>query len=134
MHGLPEEPYLTCEVEVDDTVLVTYKVARTPTMSAALFDVLSNHFTALDLASLYENEAIGLMDDQRNAYYAYYRDGGTECVAKYLRIEERSVRARQASIPGARRHWKPVLLAALAASDDFCDGGFMALGEEFPLD
>jgi hypothetical protein len=134
LHGLPDEPYLSCEVTVNDAVLVTFTVTQTPTMTDELFAVLSHHFAALELGTLYRDEAVGLMDDQRNAYYAYHREQGAPGLANYLQREAVSSQSRRSYGPTVRRHWKPVLLAALAASEAFCDAGFTGLGPEFPID
>jgi hypothetical protein len=134
LHNLPDESYLTCDVTIGATVLITFSVRRTSTMDAATFDTLSSHFTALDLASLYQVEALELMNEQRNSYYSYYRHSGADGVAKYLGVEAMASKAYYASGKMVRRHWKATLLAALADSAEFCDQGFTVLGEEFLID
>lgn len=134
-HKLPDEQFLTCSVSFDETVLLCFDVVRTPEMEESTFTALHHHFRALDLASLYLNEAIGAMGEQLNNYYAYYRAGGADGVSRYLAAEARSSLAWHRSRGNlTRNHWKPVLLSTLARSVPFCEGGFELLGPELALD
>lgn len=132
---LPDEQFLVCDVRVTDTVLVNFKVVRTPQMDDVLWRTLSCHFVVLELASFYMDEAVGVMGEQLNNYYTYYHFGGAGGVAQYLALEARSTLAwHRARGPVVRNHWKPVLLSALSQNTHFCGGGFMMPGPELPVD
>jgi len=132
IHRLPAERFLVCRIEVDEAVIVSFDVEQSESMDSDIFSLLKYHFDLLDLAEFYRRDAVGLMDEQRNDYYASYRYDGAREVRKTLLRQARSAQAWHAS-NRRMNHWKPVLLGALAESDDFCDGGFVRLGPELPV-
>lgn len=125
VHHLPDEDFLAVEVEIADTVLINYTVQQTPAMSTGRFRTLQSHFKRLALDVYYKEEAVRVLDEQLNAYYAYYADDGAQGVSRYLLRE-----ADSNSACYGPTHWKPVLLRALAQDGAFCERGFEVLGPE----
>lgn len=117
------EQFLVAQVAVDDTVAVDFSVAHTPSVPASVFETLQSHFDLLDLANLYGGQSTEMLFEKLVPLYEHAADGGPEEVRRYLEREARGAAARRGP-----NHWKPVALQALAASDEFCDGGFTALG------
>lgn len=117
------ERFLIGQVRIGDTVTVDFSVARTSTMAISVFETLQSHFDLLGLADLYGGQATEMLFEKLVPLYEHAADGGSGEVRKYLEREARGAAARRGT-----NHWKPVALQALAQSDEFCEGGFSALG------
>lgn len=111
--------FLKSTLSTSPTVVPSFHVSQPAGMSTALFGVIENQFKLFGLDAAYSDAAIELLLERRRSIEEYYVDGGAPEVAKYLDRDARSA----ADHVGAN-HWKPVFLAAAAASVDFCSGGF----------
>lgn len=126
-HTIPvDERFLLAIISIEKTVDIRFDVAVTQGLCGETFEILKSHFTQLNLAELYGGLAIEVLQEKRDSLYDYYEEGGAGALQKYLARD-----ARSAESPFGVSHWKPVLLNALAASEEFCEGGFRTLGPKF---
>lgn len=128
--SLPENSrFLGVSVNVGDTVEVSYFIDDHAGIDDETCRVLNDHFEDLDIASIYRDEAISYLVDQRDAYYLQFQAGGEKLVADELQRQLHTFRNARGP-----NHWRSVLVAELAASEEFCQGGFKALGPYVPMD
>ena len=123
----PSHQFLKAEVTLLNTVIIEYRIdtsEKGPEVTA-----LAHQFDDLKLGEIYSDQAVQFMNDQLNSYHQDYRNGGAHLMRKNRRNDANSALASRGP-----NHWKPVLLNALADSDEFCDGKFELLGAEVPLD
>lgn len=116
---------LVAELSVDSAITIEFDIARPNGLSDEIWQMLCTQFADLDLRTRYMEEATEMMMSMLGSYYAHHARGGATELAIQLRIEQNS----KTSMYG-RNHWWPVTLSTLAASPDFCDLGFMALGPQ----
>lgn len=79
------------------------------------------HFKKLGLASLYSDNASVELVQRREDFWMTFDSGGPDALRMELLREAQS---RRAPFPNA---WQPTLYRALADSDDFVNGGFLAI-------
>lgn len=116
------ERYLRVTLTFDDGVIPSFEVIQTPGMSIETYGVLASQFERLNLATVYSDEAVELLDEKKVAIQEYFCESGSTSVAKYLQREARSA-AQRLSL----NHWKPTILSAVAESPEFCGGKFRLL-------
>ncbi|WP_141215027.1 MULTISPECIES: HNH endonuclease [unclassified Rhodococcus (in: high G+C Gram-positive bacteria)] len=124
---LPEtpHPHLTAKVSVGVSVFIRFMVTKSPGMSEEVWSVHSNQFDELELATRYADEAIENITGMLYSLRRHFSDGGGTQVAEHLMIE----RVSKEKTYGPN-HWWPVMLGALVASREFCDGGFNVMDPE----
>jgi hypothetical protein len=65
------------------------------------------------------------MMNMLTSFYSSFEDGGAEAVHDLIVSDKRSKQNWYCP-----NHWWPVTLGALADAQEFCDGGFRALGRD----
>lgn len=110
-------------------MVLEYSVSQTASMRLRRYQTLNSHFSILDLATLYREEAILALGEMLASLYAYHREGGAGAVSRYLDRDAKSCFKFH-----GLNHWKSVLLSAISADAAFCAGGFKVLGPEVALD
>lgn len=118
-------PFIAAKLSIGSSVIITFHIVRSPEMSDELWDVLSTHFTDLDLGTRYMEEATETMMTMLSSFYTHFARGGAEEVHDQLTIEKRSKENWYGP-----NHWWPVTLGVLAESQEFCDSGFKILGPD----
>lgn len=116
------EPFLVATLGFDRAVLPSYRIIRTLGMTNDMFCILTSQFNHFELDKFYSEEAIELLIEKYFAIEEYFTDGGSTAVKKYLHREAQSLTGRW-----GQNHWKPVILAAAAESEEFCGGKFKLL-------
>jgi len=115
--------YLSAEVHVGKSVVVSYKLMQPNEIDDDLWAVVSSQFDDLKLLARYETEAAEDMAGMLPVYYAHFqRDGAEE-----LRHQLLLIKFGKENLYGPN-HWWTVLYSALSESAEFCQGGFKALG------
>lgn len=128
---LPDKPdlYLAASVSVGTSVTINFTVVQPVSMTDEIWKIHRHQFDELDLAARYAEESVETMTGMLSALEEYYKIGGAANVSSKLRLEHRSKECNYGP-----NHWWPVLLDALASSDEFCDGGFKVLDSNIPLE
>lgn len=123
LDDLPDSlPFLRASLSDAPTVTPSFHVVQPAGMSASLFAVIAQQFELFELDTAYSGASVELLLERRDALEEYFGDGGAADVMKYLDRDARSA-ARRVGV----NHWRPTILAAAAASPDFCSGGFRHL-------
>lgn len=114
---------LQATVEIDNSVKVSFSIEPTAGVSTARIARARRHFDLLELGPLYAvNAAVELVESKDN----FRRNFGSG--TGVLRLElQHTARSRQR---GNRNAWRAALYWGLAASDDFCEGGFELIEED----
>ena len=128
---LPDKPelYLTASVSVGTSVTIIFTVVRPVSMAEEIWKIHRHQFSELDLAARYAEDSVETVTGMLSALEEFYRIGGSANVSSYLQLEYRTRKRNYGP-----NHWWPVLLAALASSNEFCDGGFRVLDSNIPLE
>ena len=122
--AIPDTEFLIVQVRMEESALIlAYRLIRPGGMGLRTFRHLRSHFTALDLADRYRRMALEHLGGQYPALRRAYGAG------------ENSARVTEELIEGAedyedvygRNFWLAKLYRALAANQEFCDGGFEAI-------
>lgn len=112
-------PFLHVSLSFEPHLSLKYSVQSSSSLPEDLISPLRRQFEFLRLGELYETQAIEEVAEQARGLHELHGIGGASRVADHLARASRSIRARLGI-----NHWKPVALAALAGSLEFCDGGF----------
>lgn len=121
----PAEQFVRVSVCCSDHIDISYSIGRPAEVSSCFFEVLCSHFKDLGLATIYEDEAIQYLTEERNAYYGLFSKGGASELAEYFDSKIPSLRKVR-----GKNDWKAVLHSELASNEGFCNGGFRCLGPE----
>src|SRR5699024_4855684 len=117
-----KEAFLTATLSFDRAVLPSFQIIRTRGMTHDMFSILTSQFNHFELDKFYSEEAIELLTEKYFAIEEYFSNGGATAVKKYLHREAQSMTRHW-----GRNHWKPVILAAAAESEDFCGDKYKLL-------
>lgn len=121
---LPNEQFLLVTVNVRPAaIILTFRVRRPEGVTRARFQQIASHFRLLELADRYRRMSL---DELRGQYRALDRLYGASADATRVADEVNSWADTLAAEFGTS-HWRVSLYRALAASNDFCDGGFRAI-------
>jgi hypothetical protein len=93
-------------------------------MSPDLYTQLISHFRLLKLADRYRLMSLGDLPGMGMALRRIYGNPGKAARVRDRLLEEADSIASAFGV----NHWRAVLHAGLAESDEFCDGGFNAVG------
>ncbi len=118
---LPNARFVHLDVEVRPDVLsLSYRVVRPTGIAQATYRHVESHFRLLNLADRYRIMSLDEIRGQHHTLLRLY--GEAEDAGRVgLGLTEEAETFEAAYGPN---HWRAVLYAALADSDDFCDGGF----------
>jgi len=117
--------HLAGTVDMEVSVSVRFTLVKPTEVPESLWLIVQQQFKDLKLLERYSDEAAEEMASMLSAYYAHYDRGGAQELHRQLAIQRDSKR----NLYGFN-HWWPVLLEALCASVEFCDGGFRNLGSD----
>ena len=121
---IPEIAFLTVRARTEaDALILSYQLTRPAGMSLKTFQHLRSHFTELNLANRYRRMGLEHLGGQYPALRRAYGQG------------EDAERVLKELVDGAEdfeevwgpNYWLAKLYRALAANDEFCDGGFEAV-------
>ncbi|MGY4473992.1 HNH endonuclease [Bradyrhizobium sp. USDA 3364] len=114
---------LHASVDIDNSIKVSFSIEPTAGVSAARIARARHHFGLLKLGSLYATNAAVELVESKDTFRRNFKAG-----ADVLRSELRhTARSRQR---GNLNAWRAALYWGLAASDEFCDGGFELIEED----
>ena len=123
---VPAGQMLRAYVEiVDRFVTWSFAIEDLPGMDGHAFARMRNLFEILELDELYRQVSVPDVIDRLQSMEIQHQAGGTEQVRLYLQLEAESARVRR-----GENYWKTAILVALAASSEFCAGGFRYLLRE----
>jgi hypothetical protein len=113
---------LQATIDVSNTVIVSFSIEQVAGVPAVRTARARRHFELLGLGSLYAGNAAVELVECKDTFRRNFAVG-----AKILRSELRhTARSRQR---GNLNAWRAALYWGLAASDDFCNGGFDLIEE-----
>jgi hypothetical protein len=117
---LPDVQFLQVEVSIENGGLITeYSIDSDAALPTPLLEKLEFQMEALSLNDRFQKDVNTYLIGHTTALYLSDEHGGGDGVRYFLN--------RQANVETHafyRNHWRPVLLNALANTDEFCDGGF----------
>jgi len=121
---VPDVQFLQVRIVLEEGAIgLTFRLIRPEGMALASFQHLRSHFGLLNLADRYRRMSLEHLGGQ---YRAIRRDYGDSEDAGRV-AEELSHTADDAAEHYGDNYWLAVLYRALAAHDDFCNGGFEVL-------
>jgi hypothetical protein len=121
---VPNEQFLHLTVGVSVTTInLTYHIGQPASMSPALHAQLISHFRLLNLADRYRLRSLGDLRGMGKSLLRLYGSPGKPDRVRQRLLEEADSIASEFGV----NHWRAVLHAGLAESDEFCDGGFKAI-------
>lgn len=118
--ALPDLNFLVADIVIrDGGLVVEFKVSETIALPGKYGKRLTHQMTALNLNDRYKSEINTYISGHAVALHLHFGSGGAKSVRKFLKLQ-----ARYEVGEFYRNHWRPTLLNALAAHDEFTDGGF----------
>lgn len=121
---IPDNPILFASVAVGGRrVTWEFYLQQNGNIDDDQFESINNLFGLLDLADRYSQVAVGAISDITGYLDELHHAGGPTETKRFLQELSDSARRRR-----GENYWKTAILRALAASDDFCDGGHKLLG------
>ncbi|MBN9499646.1 MULTISPECIES: HNH endonuclease [Nitrobacteraceae] len=113
---------LRAAIDITNTVQVSFSIEQVAGVPAARIARAQQHFELLELGSLYAGSAAVELVESKDTFRRNFAAG-----ADILRSElNHTARSRQR---GNLNAWRAALYWGLAASDDFCNGGFKLIEE-----
>jgi hypothetical protein len=123
---IPDELFINLDVMLlPDALGLTFRIVRPQGMAQAVFRHLRSHFDQLDLGNRYRLMGLDYLREQRGALARLY---GPEQDAGKVAAELAN-KASDFEQDNGANYWLCILNRALAAHDDFCDGGFSVLNQ-----
>lgn len=121
---IPDMAFLAVRARMEaDALILSYRLTRPAGMAVQTFQHLRSHFNELDLADRYRRMGLEHLGGQYPALRRAYGAGeDAERVAE--KLIEGAEDFEEVSGPN---YWLAKLYRALAANEDFCDGGFEAV-------
>ncbi|WP_037431326.1 HNH endonuclease [Sinorhizobium fredii] len=117
---LPDIDFLQAVINIQNgALLVKFQIDERADLPDGYDARLSEQIRTLRLNARYEGEVNTYLSGQAISLHVHHRAGGAAGVRAYL-----SLQARYETHAFYRNHWRPTLLRALAAHNDFTDGGF----------
>ena len=121
---IPDDPILFAAVTVGaQKVTWEFYLQQNESIGDDEFEAIQNLFNLLDLADKYFKVSIGDITELTEYLDDLHLAGGATQTKSYLQRLGESVMKKR-----GENYWKTAILRALAASDDFCDGGHRLLG------
>jgi len=121
---IPTIGFVKVNVSVlQDAMLLTFRLVRPMGMAQPTFEQLRAHFRLLDLADRYRLMALEHLRGQYRPLIRSYGPGEDAGKVESALIEK----AEDFEYQYGDNYWLAVLYRALAAHQDFCDGGFEVL-------
>jgi hypothetical protein len=114
---------LQATIDINNSVNISFSIEQTPGLSTALIARARRHFELLELGPLYAANAAVELVESKDTFRRNFAAG-----ANVLRSElQLTARSRER---GNLNAWRAALYWGLAASDDFCNGGFELIEED----
>ena len=121
---IPDDPILFAAVDVEEReVTWDFYLWQNGCIDDDQFQSIENLFNLLELSDRYFRVSVGDITDRTGHLYELHQAGGATEIKRYFQKE-----AESAGRSRGENYWKTAILRALAASDDFCDGGHRLLG------
>lgn len=122
---IPDSEFLLLDIKVHGQGLgLTYRLQQPHGMHRNVFSQITSHFERLDLNDRYRTMSLVHLRGRYRALASFYgTDKNVLRVRRELSRESDSLRQQY-----GRNHWAAVLYERLAASEDFCGGGFEIIG------
>ncbi len=119
--ALPDVDFIRAKVEiVGEALVVDFRLAEDVALAQPLAQRLAGQMRSLQLNARYKAEVNTYLVGHTAALHMTHGVQGKAGVARLLRVQAK----QEAKAPFHRNHWRAVLMRALAAYDDFTDGGF----------
>ncbi|WP_439890041.1 HNH endonuclease [Ralstonia sp. 25C] len=119
--AIPDATFLAVRARIEaDALILSYRLTRPEGMAMRTFRHLQSHFAELDLADRYRRMGLWHLGEQYPALRRAYGFG--EDAARV--VEKLLEGARDFEEVVGPNYWLAKLYRALAANDEFCDGGF----------
>lgn len=119
--AVPEVAFLSVRARmVVDALILSYRLMQPAGMSAQTFQHLQSHFNELNLADRYRRMGLEHLGGQYPALRRAY-GVGEDAQRVAAKLTEGAEDFEEVSGPN---YWLSKLYRALAANEDFCDGGF----------
>jgi hypothetical protein len=121
---IPAERFIALQTTLMPAALgLNFRLRRPQGMTAQVFQHLESHFKLLRLADRYRKMSLEHLRSERKALGRFYgQKGNAARVAAELTQD-----ADDWEDDFGPNHWRVILYRALAANDEFCDGGFNVL-------
>jgi hypothetical protein len=113
-------------IEIEATVHAEFSV-HVDILPPEVAERATTHFETLGLAALYSDHASVELVQRRADFALTFESGGPEALQLELLRESQG---RRVPFPNA---WQPVLYQALANSDEFVNGGFLAIDHQLAV-
>ena len=121
---IPDTPILFASVAVGGRqVTWEFYLEQDGAIDDGLFESIKNLFNRLELAERYSQVSAGAITDLTGYLDELHQSGGATETRRFLQKVGDSARRRR-----GENYWKTAIFRALAANDDFCDGGHRLLG------
>jgi len=122
--AVPSVPFVTLNVTLlPEALSLHFRLRRPAGMSAARFQQLRSHFRMLRLADRYRRMSLVYLRERRRALERFYGPARDARQVAAELIQE----AQDFEHDFGPNDWRAILYRALAADDEFCDGGFRVL-------
>ena len=121
--NIPNDPILFAAVAIGaQEVTWQFYLQQNGSINDDQFESIKNLFNLLGLADRYSQISVGTIMDLAEHLDDLHQAGGATTTRRFLQqIGDSARRSR------GENYWKTAILRALAASDDFCDGGHRLL-------
>lgn len=121
---IPDAEFLAVRTRLEvDGLILSYRLTRPVGMAVRTFRHLRSHFTELNLADRYRRMGLVHLGEQYPSLLRAY--GGAEDAQRVAdKLQEVAQDFEEVAGPN---NWLAKLYRALAANDEFCDGGFEAI-------
>ena len=121
---IPDDPILFAAVAVGGReVTWEFYLQQNGGIDDDQFESINNLFNLLELADRYSQASAGAITDLTGYLDELHQSGGATETRRFLqKVGDSAWKSR------GENYWKTAIFRALAASDDFCDGGHRLLG------
>ncbi len=117
---IPAYSFIRASIDSTGTeTIVSFKINHDPA-NADFSLVLERQFLALNLAERFFKKSASMMSRNSPTFQRFFKSGGGARLAMELRALADGLRPSRTS-----NHWEVALIDALAASAEFCGGGFV---------
>ncbi len=120
---IPDDPILFAAVSVSPReVTWEFYLKKNKSIEDDQFESIKNLFSLLDLADRYSQVSVGVITDITGCLDDLFHAGGATETMTFLQGLGDSTRKSR-----GENYWKTAILRELAASHEFCDGGYKLL-------
>lgn len=118
---LPDAQFLQAEIIINNnnSLSITFGIDENAGLSKDYLTRMNAQITKLELNSRYQKEVNSYLSGHAVTLQTFFQTGGKDVVKRFL-----AATAKHERNEFYRNHWRPTLLDALAAHDEFTDGGF----------